>query len=76
MCFRSYISYVSLTLSFCSDYIVQGHRFDIVQDFGCRPTTYVSLAAIFILWLPLLLFSAASFVLSGAFFCPFLLSGD
>ncbi|KAJ6535332.1 GPCR fungal pheromone mating factor [Mycena vulgaris] len=57
-CFGLPIIYMAL------HYVVQGHRFDIVQDFGCRPTTYVSLAAIFILWVPLLLFSAASVVLS------------
>lgn len=33
-------------------YIVQGHRFDIVEDFGCRPTIYVSIAAICIIWVP------------------------
>lgn len=32
------------------DYIVQGHRFDIVEDFGCRPTVYVSIPAIFLIW--------------------------
>lgn len=34
------------------DYVVQGHRFDIVEDFGCRPTIYVSIAAICIIWVP------------------------
>ncbi|KAG1718696.1 putative fungal pheromone GPCR, STE3-type [Suillus lakei] len=33
-------------------YVVQGHRFDIVEDFGCRPTIYVSIAAICIIWVP------------------------
>lgn len=33
-------------------YIVQGHRFDIVEDLGCRPTIYVSIAAICIIWVP------------------------
>lgn len=31
---------------------MQGHRFDIVEDLGCRPTIYVSIAAIFIIWVP------------------------
>ncbi|KDQ50566.1 hypothetical protein JAAARDRAFT_141725 [Jaapia argillacea MUCL 33604] len=31
-------------------YIVQGHRFDIVEGFGCRPTTFVSWPAILIVW--------------------------
>ncbi|KAJ7475524.1 putative fungal pheromone GPCR, STE3-type [Mycena galericulata] len=33
-------------------YIVQGHRFDLVEDFGCRAAIYVSLASIFLVWLP------------------------
>nr|QQL12042.1 mating-type protein ste3.3 [Hypsizygus marmoreus] len=36
-------------------YIVQGHRYDIVEDFGCRPAVYTSVQSILILWaLPLL----------------------
>ncbi|KAK7680869.1 hypothetical protein QCA50_016179 [Cerrena zonata] len=38
-------------------YIVQGHRFDIIEGFGCRPSTYVSLPAIFLIWFPPLLMS-------------------
>ena len=33
------------------DYIVQGHRFDIIEDYGCWPTTYFSIPSIFIVWL-------------------------
>ncbi|KAI6002483.1 Rcb2.42 [Pisolithus orientalis] len=33
-------------------YVVQGHRFDIIEDFGCRPTVYVSIPAIFLIWVP------------------------
>ncbi|KAI0789242.1 pheromone A receptor-domain-containing protein [Abortiporus biennis] len=33
-------------------YIVQGHRFDIIEDFGCRPNIYTSLPAVFLLWVP------------------------
>ncbi|KAG1763922.1 GPCR fungal pheromone mating factor [Suillus occidentalis] len=33
-------------------YIVQGHRFDIIEDLGCRPTVYVSVAGICIIWIP------------------------
>ncbi|KAF8164594.1 hypothetical protein K438DRAFT_1857684, partial [Mycena galopus ATCC 62051] len=40
--------------SFIAAYIVKGHRFDIIQHFGCRPTTYISLPAIFLVWAPLL----------------------
>jgi pheromone a factor receptor len=50
------------------DYIVQGHRYNIVQYIGCQPTTYVSIPGIFIVWLPSLLLSLGTFVYAGAFF--------
>ncbi len=49
-----------------SDYVVQGHRFDIVENFGCRPTIYISIASIFIIWIPPALFTIAGGILSGA----------
>ncbi|KAJ3568208.1 hypothetical protein NP233_g5864 [Leucocoprinus birnbaumii] len=33
-------------------YVVQGHRFDIVEDFGCRASIYDSVQSILLLWLP------------------------
>ncbi|KAJ7657627.1 Rcb2.42 [Mycena polygramma] len=33
-------------------YIVQGHRFDIFEDFGCRPAMYISLPSLFLVDLP------------------------
>ncbi|KAJ7071635.1 Rcb2.42 [Mycena amicta] len=35
-------------------YIVQGHRFDIIEDLGCLPAIYVSVAAILLLYTPIL----------------------
>jgi pheromone a factor receptor len=32
--------------------IVQGHRFDLIEDVGCSPTTYWSWASIFLFFLP------------------------
>ncbi|KAM6493091.1 GPCR fungal pheromone mating factor [Amanita muscaria] len=52
-------------------YVVQGHRFDIVENLGCRPTFYVSLPAIFLIWVPPLIFSIAACVLSGFAFRNF-----
>ncbi|GLB44319.1 putative pheromone A receptor [Lyophyllum shimeji] len=46
-------------------FIVQGHRFDIIEEYGCRPTTYFSIPAIFIVWLPPLLMSIVSLVYAG-----------
>jgi pheromone a factor receptor len=48
-----------------SDYIVQGHRFDIIEGYGCRPTTYFSIPAIFIVWIPPILLSIIAIVYSG-----------
>lgn len=50
----------------CSlDYVVQGHRFDILEDIGCFPSVYnVTLAyPLYLIWAPLL--AIISFVYSG-----------
>ncbi|KAI1782651.1 STE3-domain-containing protein [Ganoderma leucocontextum] len=38
-------------------YIVQGHRFDILEYVGCLPATYYSIPGVFIIWFPPLLLS-------------------
>nr|AYF56465.1 pheromone receptor [Coriolopsis trogii] len=43
-------------------YVVQGHRFDIVEAFGCQPATYYSIPGVFIVWFPPLLLAAVSMV--------------
>ena len=58
------VSYRSLKSSLI-DYVVQGHRFDIIEGYGCRPTTYFSIAAIFIVWLPPLILSIGAIVFAG-----------
>ncbi|ETW79706.1 putative B mating type protein [Heterobasidion irregulare TC 32-1] len=40
--------------------IVQDHRFDIVEDFGCQPATFMSLPALIIVWLPPLVISVVA----------------
>ncbi|KAF8707532.1 Pheromone A receptor, partial [Rhizoctonia solani] len=47
------------------DYVVQGHRFDILEDFGCNPTTYVSVAALFIVYLPPLILALGTLIYAG-----------
>lgn len=44
---------------------MQGHRFDIIEEYGCRPTTYFSIPAIFIVWIPPILLSIACLVFAG-----------
>ncbi|KAF7326987.1 Pheromone B beta 1 receptor [Mycena sanguinolenta] len=46
-------------------YVVQGHRFDIIEDYGCRPSTYYSIPGIFIVWVPPLVMATASLILAG-----------
>ncbi|KAJ7278849.1 GPCR fungal pheromone mating factor, partial [Mycena rebaudengoi] len=46
-------------------YIVQGHRFDIIQDLGCRPALYVSLASIFLFYGPVALVALLTLIVSG-----------
>ncbi|EMD35235.1 STE3-like pheromone receptor B mating type [Gelatoporia subvermispora B] len=53
-------------------YCVQGHRFDILEDYGCRPTTYVSIPAIFLIWVPPLMMAVVAMVCSGLAFYHFL----
>jgi len=59
MCFALPVLYMIL------HYIVQGHRFDIIEDYGCRPTVYFSIPSIFLIWIPPILCSIASLVFGG-----------
>ncbi|KAG8889541.1 hypothetical protein FRB98_003809 [Tulasnella sp. 332] len=43
-------------------YVVQGHRFDIAEDFGCIATVYVSWPALLIVYIPPLLLGFVSFI--------------
>ncbi|KZT19583.1 fungal pheromone STE3G-protein-coupled receptor [Neolentinus lepideus HHB14362 ss-1] len=43
-------------------YVVQGHRFDIIENIGCQPAIYNSIAAIFILYFPPLLLSTITLI--------------
>ncbi|RXW13915.1 hypothetical protein EST38_g11939 [Candolleomyces aberdarensis] len=45
--------------------IVQGHRYDIIEGYGCRPTTYYSIVAIFLIWVPPLVLAFGSVVYSA-----------
>ncbi|KAJ7431628.1 putative fungal pheromone GPCR, STE3-type [Mycena galericulata] len=53
-------------ISMALHYIVQGHRFDIVEDFGCRPATYISVAAICLIWVPQLVVVVLTLIFAGA----------
>ncbi|ESK91513.1 putative fungal pheromone ste3-type [Moniliophthora roreri MCA 2997] len=46
-------------------FIVQGHRFDIIEDYGCRPTTYYSIPSILLVWVPPIILSVACLIFAG-----------
>ncbi|KAJ7643156.1 Rcb2.42 [Mycena polygramma] len=46
-------------------YVVQGHRFDIIEDIGCRPTTYFSIPAILLIYVPGAVVVVLTFIYSG-----------
>ena len=54
------------------DYIVQEHRYNIVQYVGCQPVTYVSIPGILIVWVPPLLLSVGTLAYAGAKIWPYL----
>lgn len=45
-----------------SDSIVQGHRFDIYEDFGCSPAIYISIPSVIILEVPPLLAATSALI--------------
>ncbi|KDN44580.1 hypothetical protein RSAG8_05345, partial [Rhizoctonia solani AG-8 WAC10335] len=65
MIFEIFMCAVLPIIAMALHYIVQGHRFDILEDFGCNPTTYVSVAALFIVYLPPLILSLITLVYAG-----------
>jgi Pheromone A receptor len=57
--------YIFFSPDHCVDYVVQGHRFNILEDIGCYPVIYNTLPAYFLvfMWPPLL--GCVSFIYSG-----------
>lgn len=62
----------SILNSTYTDYVVQGHRYDIIEGYGCRPTTYFSIPALFIVWIPPMVISLATFAYSALAFRHFM----
>ncbi|KAJ7732230.1 pheromone receptor Rcb2 B43 [Mycena maculata] len=59
MCFGLPLVFMAL------HYVVQGHRFDIIEEYGCRPATYLSVAALLIVWIPPIILALAALVFAG-----------
>ncbi|KAG8857217.1 hypothetical protein FRB96_005892 [Tulasnella sp. 330] len=57
-------------------YVVQGHRFDIAEDFGCIATVYISWPAILIVYIPPLALGFASFIYATLAFYWFIKRRD
>ena len=51
------------------DYIVQPHRYDILEDIGCHPATYNTLPAYFLVFMWPILLSLISFIYFGNLAC-------
>ena len=47
------------------DFIVQLHRYDILEDIGCQPATYNTLPAYFLVFMWPILLGLISFIYSG-----------
>ncbi|KAF8224392.1 fungal pheromone STE3G-protein-coupled receptor [Tricholoma matsutake] len=47
------------------DFIVQGHHFDIIEEYGCRPIIYFSIPSLFIIWIPPLVVSIMALVFAA-----------
>lgn len=45
--------------------VVQGHRFDIIEQVGCIPAVYKSWAALFLWYLPPLFFAVVALIYGG-----------
>ena len=44
------------------DYIIQDHRFDLIEVIGCQPAVFHSVPSVFIVWIPVLLLSLITFI--------------
>jgi len=51
-----------MDLHHVTDIVVQGHRFDIYESFGCYPTYSTTAVTIILVWIPSLLMSVVSLV--------------
>ncbi|CAE6473825.1 unnamed protein product [Rhizoctonia solani] len=63
-----WLASINLTRGINADYVVQGlqgHRFDIIEDFGCNPTDYMPVASLFLAYLPSLALALITLVYSG-----------
>lgn len=58
-------NFLELYLRFRPDFIIQGHRYDIIEGYGCRAATYFSIPALFIIWIPPIILSSVAIVFAS-----------
>lgn len=54
-----------------TDYIVQGHRFDIFETTGCQAALYISVPAVMLMYFPPLFFSLITLIYAGMLLCSY-----
>ncbi|PBK87718.1 STE3-domain-containing protein [Armillaria gallica] len=61
MVFESVMCFLFPLIFMALHYVVQGHRYDIIENIGCQAALYISLPAVFLFYFPPLLFSLITF---------------
>ncbi|KAF8512953.1 STE-3-like pheromone receptor [Hysterangium stoloniferum] len=72
MIFESVLCFALPLIFMALHYIVQGHRFDIVEDIGCLPNTYISVPSMVLIFFPPLVIAMISMCYAVAAFHHFL----
>ncbi|OCH88490.1 STE3-domain-containing protein [Obba rivulosa] len=71
MIFEVIMCYVVPVVMMALHYIVQGHRFDIVEEIGCLPATYFSVPAVLIVWFLPFVFAVITMIYAAVAFYHF-----
>ncbi|KAG5340706.1 Pheromone B beta 1 receptor [Termitomyces sp. T112] len=60
------LCYIIPLFYMCIHFVVQDHRFDLVEDYGCSASIHPSVVGLTLMWLPPILLCCASLFLCGA----------
>ncbi|KAG6899199.1 hypothetical protein C0993_012365 [Termitomyces sp. T159_Od127] len=60
------LCYIVPLIYMCLHFVVQDHRFDLVQDYGCSASIHPSVVGLTLMWLPPIVLCCASLFLCGA----------
>lgn len=56
-----------LTMVYAQEFLLQGHRFVIIEGFGCRPSVYTSITTLLLVSVPPLILCLITLAASGKF---------